>query len=371
MAEFVIIGGGIYGAAVAFWLSQRGAGAHLQEARRIGNGASAGPGRRGTRANGRDVRELPLVRQSHEMWPTLHERLGVPPFFERSGHLMLIEREVDLQSCEARSLMQNQHGTQTHLLNGVQVRDREPGVSDQVIGALYCPLDGATDHTAATRAFADAAQRTGAIIQEDTKAARIEFEGDRATGVITAHGERIAIDRGLLVLANAGVASLLGDRLQLPVWSRTFQILITNPHPALVVNHLIGHASRTLAVKSEAGERIMISGGLPGVWDAETETGTAIEPSITANLADAVAVFPELESATIELADADHLETVSIDSIPVIDRIPGTTNALYATAWCGHGWAIAPAVTQLLTDWALTNRLPELLAPFGHARFTA
>ncbi len=371
MAEFVIVGGGVYGAAVAFWLARQGADVHLFEAKTIGNGASAGPGRRGTRANGRDVRELPLVRLAHEMWPTLHEELKTAPFFERTGHLMLIERETDLAAADARALMQNQHGTETHLLDANAVREREPGVNDAVIGALYCPLDGATDHSAATLAFTEAAQRAGATIREHTKVTRLEFEGDRATGVFTMAGERIAIERGLFVLANAGVQSLIGDRLSLPVWSRTFQVLFTAPFDGLAVRHLIGHASRTLAVKAEAGDRIMISGGLPGQWDPETETGTAVEPSISANFADAISVFPALERATIESADADHLETVSIDNIPVIDLIPGCANAIYATAWCGHGWAIAPTVTKLLAEWATNGQRPALLAPFTHGRFAA
>ena len=110
MADFVIIGGGVYGAGVAYWLAENGADVLLLEAKKIGNGASAGPGRRGTRANGRDLRELPLIRIAHEMWPNLHERLGVPQFFERSGHLLLIEREQDVALCEARALLQNRYG---------------------------------------------------------------------------------------------------------------------------------------------------------------------------------------------------------------------------------------------------------------------
>ena len=153
MAEFVIIGGGVYGAGVAYWLAKQGADVHLLESKRIGNGASAGPGRRGTRANGRDLRELPLVRLAHEIWPSLHEELGSAPFFERLGHLLLIEREADLQLCHARALLQNQHGTETHILDRDAVRDLEPGVSSNVIAALHCPLDGATDHSAATHAF--------------------------------------------------------------------------------------------------------------------------------------------------------------------------------------------------------------------------
>ena len=369
MAEFVIIGGGVYGAGVAYWLAEQGAEVVLLEARDIGNGASAGPGKRGTRANGRDVRELPLIRLSHDMWPTLHERLGAPAFFETTGHLQLIERELDVAAAEARALMQNSFGTETHLLDRTAVRDLEPAVSDAVIGALHCPRDGVTDHTAATEAFAEAARRAGAEVRTNTKVVAVERGGERVEAVVTSAGDRVEVGRCLYMLANAGVPQLLGEALRLPVWSRTFQVLITAPVAGPGIRHLIGHMSRTLAVKSEAGGRIMVSGGLPGIWDPVAERGTAVAASIEANLADAAAVFPMLDGAEVEIADADHLETVSVDGIPVIDEVPGAANAIYATAWCGHGWAIAPAVTQMLAEWGLSGQRPAVLAPFSHNRF--
>jgi sarcosine oxidase subunit beta len=369
LTEFVIVGGGVYGAGVAYWLAEQGADVRLLEAKKIGNGASAGPGRRGTRANGRDLRELPLVRIAHEMWPSLHERLGVSPFFERSGHLMLIEREQDFAVGEARALLQNQFGTETHVLNKGEVLEREPDLGDSILGALYCPLDGASDHTAVTHAFSDAARRAGANISENTRVERLEIDKGRAIALMTCEGERVEIGRNLFILANAGVDRLVQDRVKLPIWSRTFQVMITEPIKELRLKHLIGHMSRTLALKTEAGSRVMISGGLPGVWDAETETGKTIERSIRANFADAVAVYPSIGEVGIETTDADHLESSAIDSIPVIDLVPGASNAIYAAAWCGHGWAIAPSVTRMLADWAMSGKRPELLAPFSHARF--
>lgn len=115
----------------------------------------------------------------------------------------------------------------------------------------------------------------------------------------------------------------------------------------------------------------MISGGLPGAWDRASERGTALEASIEANFSDAVAVCPALAGVKVELADADHLESSAIDNIPVIDVVPGVENALYAAGWCGHGWAIAPSVTQMLAEWGRTGLMPPLLAPFTHERFTA
>ena len=70
MTEFVIVGGGIYGCAVAWELAKRGADVLLLEAQSIASGASGGLGERGVRANGRDLRELPLMRLAYDIWPS-------------------------------------------------------------------------------------------------------------------------------------------------------------------------------------------------------------------------------------------------------------------------------------------------------------
>ena len=38
-------------------------------------------------ANGRDIRELPLMREAYDLWPNLHEVLGAATGYERVGHL--------------------------------------------------------------------------------------------------------------------------------------------------------------------------------------------------------------------------------------------------------------------------------------------
>ena len=56
--------------------------------------------------------------------------------------------------------------------------------------------------------------------------------------------------------------------------------------------------------------------------------------------------------------------------MPIIDRVDGHEGVIYASGWCGHGWAIAPAVAPLLASWALDGGdIPGALAPFRYARF--
>ena len=69
--DFVIVGGGIYGCGVAWELARRGGEVLLLEAATVAGGASGGKGKRGVRANGRDLRELPLMRLAYPRWPDL------------------------------------------------------------------------------------------------------------------------------------------------------------------------------------------------------------------------------------------------------------------------------------------------------------
>src|SRR4051812_530752 len=89
-ADFVVVGGGVYGAALAYELVVRGASVALLEAGRLAERASGGPGKRGVRANGRNSRELPLAREALALWPTLSQELGADTGFEQLGGLMLV-----------------------------------------------------------------------------------------------------------------------------------------------------------------------------------------------------------------------------------------------------------------------------------------
>ncbi len=369
MADYVIIGGGVYGTAVAWSLAKTGAEVTLLEARRVAGAASGGPGRRGVRANGRDARELPLMRRAYEIWPRLHEQLDAPQFYQRTGHLLLIERDEDLAEAEARVWLQNRHDIATRLLDAGALREMEPQLGDAVKAAVHCPNDGVADHGATTKAFAAAAAARGATIIEGVAAHRLVVQADRVTGVESAAGDCVPVERGVFILANSAVRAFVAPHVPLPVWNLVLQVLVTEPVETLPMRHLIGHAHRTVSLKAEAGNRVMISGGWPGEWDPTTDEGTPLQASIDGNLAEAVAVYPDLEGVAIETADASHPESESIDGIPIIDMLPGLANAYYATGWTGHGWAIAPVVARLLAQWAIIGRRPEPLAPFAYHRF--
>lgn len=372
MSDFVIVGGGVYGCAVAWELAKRGAEVTLLEANTVAGGASGGLGKRGVRANGRDGRELPLMQLAYERWPTLHEEIGADTGYDRQGHLLLIERPQDLAPAQAQLWLQNNYAIPSRLVEYGELHEMEPGLSERVQTAVFCPNDGIADHTATTRGLAAAAQKLGAVVREQTAVATLERQHGRITAVITHHGDRIPVGKAAILLSNHHAVTTLAQQfgLQLPIWTLLPQVMFTEKVDPMPLRHLIGHAHRVLAMKNHPTGQIMISGGWRGQWHDQLGRGETLPDQVAGNLAEAVAVYPALAGTAVAEADASRLETITLDGIPVIDHIPGVNNGFFATGWCGHGWAIAPAITPLLAAWVLTGEERSgLLRPFGYHRF--
>ncbi|MEM7034672.1 MAG: FAD-binding oxidoreductase, partial [Chloroflexota bacterium] len=247
---------------------------------------------------------------------------------------------------------------------------------DDVIAALHCPNDGIADHTQTTQSFAQAAQRAGAQICEQTVVETVDIQGGQIKAVITTQGERISVGKAVILLSNTHVPKLLQQHfnLTLPLWLMWPQVMLTDPIDPLPMRHLVGHAHRTLSIKPHFADessvgQVMISGGWLGQWDASQNRGVTRPDQVAGNLAEAVAVYPDLIGIGVAEADAGRPEMITVDDIPIIDTVSGAENLFYATGWSGHGWAIAPTVTRLLAEWIWSNQQPELLKPFSYQRF--
>ena len=230
MADYIIVGGGIYGCTVAWQLAKRGADVLLLEANTIASGASGGLGERGVRANGRDLRELPLMHLAYDIWISLHADIGGFTGYRRLGHLDLIEREEDLARAPAQVWLQNQQGIESHLLDAVQLRELEPNLSESVIAAIYCPKDGVADHTATTRSMANAARAQGAAIQEHVRVTGLSRQGQRVVSLnadIQGEPTEIPVGKQVMLLSNAHVAGFVESQLglQLPIWRMLPQVM--------------------------------------------------------------------------------------------------------------------------------------------------
>ena len=378
-ADIVIVGGGIYGTSLALELAGRGYGVTLLEAQEIGSGASGGPGERGVRANGRDIRELPVVSLSMERWQKFQAEIEGGVGYRRVGGLQVYDvpyghREHEIRGrMEAQAAIQTQLGSPTHVLTRDEVLEKEPEMTRSIIGGLYSPNDGVGDHTFATRQFGAAAERAGVTIRTKAKVVEIIKQGSAAKAVRLENGEVITVGSKLFLLCNAGVPKLLSpilNRHELPhVWNLMPQMMYVSNPENKKVRHLLSHAHRRLAIKQLPDGTMMLSGGV----SVTHENGRVAQGSLSStaiNLTDAISTLPFLDRSEFLKVDATRVETVALDAIPVIGQPEAAENIYFGYAWSGHGFAISLGFTKLFADWIETGRKPRELEPFSPARFT-
>ncbi|WP_165547194.1 NAD(P)/FAD-dependent oxidoreductase [Kribbella sindirgiensis] len=367
--DFVVVGGGVYGAALAYELVVRGASVTLLEAGRLATRASGGPGKRGVRANGRNSRELSLAREALTRWPDLSAELGSETGFERIGGLMLVRSmpslgEIGLARAEAHLRLQVAHGISTELVDREGLAELEPGVDGTQIAALYTPGEGIADQRATAHAYAAAAEKRGASIRESSPVE--DFSTSPRPTVRLRDGTRLEAGRAIVLTTNYGTNALLGrsEQSQLPLWTMVPQVLMVRPRGNYRPRHLVAHLQETLSVKPLADGITMISGGMRGRWNPATASGEPVEAMISESLDIASSVFPPLCDGELVAADASVPETYTPDGLPYVDFLDLDARVFVAAGWHGHGFAIAPSVARHVAEWLITGRRPEVLAPF-------
>lgn len=374
--DHIIVGAGVFGAALAWSLAAAGRSVLVLERAEIASGASGGPGHRGVRANGRDLRELPLARRALDIWAGLDEALGRESGYRRVGGLSIGEADLTpgrhgRVTLKARAAVQNAYGLRTEILDAEEVRAFLPQVSRKVIWALHNPDDGVADHTRVTRAFAAAARERGAEIREGARVLSARRDAAGRPEVLLEDGSVLTAGRAVIFAANTRVPGLLEKAfgLTLPVWSFNPQVAQVRVGRGLKIDQLVNHAHRTLSIKRADEDHITVTGGALGFWNDETETGTTDLSALSASLAALAATFPEAAAnGQVTHLEAARADSATPDHIPVIDQV-GDQPFFYATGWSGHGFAIGPAVAEAVAGWLLTGTRPEVLTPFAAARF--
>ena len=296
-SEVVIIGGGIYGASLAYQLAVAGKTVTLLEAGEIACGASGGPGERGVRANGRDMRELPICALSQELWRVYQEEFEGGVGYRRTA---VSRFTISLWSPRARGGgSHGGHGGRPdgprRTLGGSRRANRRWSASlnwrRAMIGAIYCPKDGVGDHTFATRQFAAQAAKAGAEIRTGAKVEQIVHSKRAATGVKLESGEIVPVGERLVMVANAGAQELLKPILKPhelgPIWNLMPQMLYVSNPLNKKVNHLLSHAHRRLAVKQIPDGTLMLSGGAHVAYTPEGLWKGSLS-ALTQNVTDAI-----------------------------------------------------------------------------------
>ena len=199
-AEVIIIGGGVNGCAAAYYLAKAGMKnvIVLEGSPSIGHGGSSRNGG-GVRQSGRDVRELPYAMYAvQNMWPTLSEELGVDVEYYQKGNLRLGKTDAHMEKLRNLAANANSLGLDMKIIDGKEVKEICPYLSDEIIGASWCPTDGHANPMLTTLAYYKRATELGVNFFTDAKVIALEKVKGKLRKVILESGEVFEADKVVL-----------------------------------------------------------------------------------------------------------------------------------------------------------------------------
>lgn len=368
-ADAIIVGGGIMGAATAFFLRQRGLSVILLERDLLGQAAS-GVNFGNVRRQGRFLPQLPLANRSREIWGQLPELLGEDVEFLPSGHLRLAFREADAARLEAYARDARPYGLELELISHNALRERFPFLSPEVVMASYSPVDGHANPRLAAPAFGRAARRAGATVLENTEVLGIAKPGEDF--VVETRG--VGSFRAPLLQVSAGawggaLAAALGEPV--PIIARAPQMGVTEPAPyriAPVLGVQSGVAQEVVYLRQVKRGNIVFGGGFRGTADLVTQRAT-LDPMNTLRQLPMIARLLPAISRLAVIRSWSGVEGYMADDIPVMGPSRVLPGLFYAFGFCGHGFQLGPGVGATMAELLATGAPGVPIDAFHIARF--
>jgi len=364
-ARAVVIGGGVGGCSILYWLARLGwDDVVLCERADLTSGStfhSAG-------LVGQLRGSLSLTRMmmdSVELYRRLGEEVGLETGWHEVGSLRLASSQERMEELARQAGWAKTFGLPLELVSAAEAQRLFPPMSiEGVLGAAYLPTDGYIDPSQLTLALAEGARRRGAEIHTNTRVTAIPVDRGRVTGVVTDKEEietEIVVDAGGIFAGEIG--RLAG--VNVPVIPMAHEYLITRPSGIPLDVPTMRDPSLLVYFRGESGGLVM--GGYernPAPWSID-----GIPADFNGKLlAEDWPRFEELmENAIVRvpgLVDAEVIRLINGPEAftPDGEFILGPSDVRgfwVAAGFCAHGLAGAGGMGQLVAEW-IVEGVPSL-----------
>ena len=375
--DVVVIGAGVIGCSVAYYLAREGIKVALLERESFGSGSSAHAtgfiSLLGTEFTPGPSFQFGL--ESYREFPSLVAELedstGMDLLYQRRPSLRLALEESEEQLIKDLMTWQQEHVAMRWITSD-DVHELEPRLTPSLIGAVYEDEAAQLDSYRLNLALAAGAEKKGTQTINRNVTGLLS-EKNRITGVQTEHGD---ISCGTVVVA-AGlwspsfqrdldfpipVGALKGERLLLKYDGDPLQVLISSPKRG----HMISRLDGFLSVGSTGGRDYDQDQLYQGADMDRVPTETARVEIMQR----AIDVFPDLENAALveQLAGSRPL---SPDRIPIIGPVPGKEGVVLATGHTTKGIHLGPSTAKVVTQYIQggCKQVPSSMELFLPERF--
>lgn len=364
-ADVVIVGGGVIGCAIAYFLAKAGASVTLLERERLASGASgvaAGMLAPQVEAPFADAFfEVALIgRAQHApLAAELYDEVGLDVEFRKTGILRVARTEAERVDLQRMLRWQAERGLNIEWVEADTLGECEPllaGVAGRLLaGGLWLADEAQVRGPRLVQALATAALANGAQFFEATLVTGIERNAHRVTGVRTPTD---TISADTVVLA-AGVRT--PDLVDVPVKPVKGQILSLKA---------LGRAPRQVLWCGECylvprpdGEIVLGATEEEGNYDTRPTIG-----GLNRLTEAALEVVPAVGNFVVDGFWAG-LRPAAPDRFPIVGWSSAVEGLFVATAHYRNGILLGPLTGRRVADCILHGAALGELSPFGPERF--
>jgi len=370
--DVLVIGGGLIGSSVAYFLSKSGVEVVLVEKGELNREAS------GTNAGSfhfqiaihqltehetpedreRLLAEVRLHIRAAQLWKDLEKELAADLSVHSTGGLMVAETESELRILFDKQKIEAQAGLETHVLVGKELRDFAPYLAEDLKGATYCPSEGHANPFVSGPIFALRAKEFGAAIRVHADVKDIQVLDDNPRYRFEVSTSRGSVKARRIVNAAGAwskeIANLVG--LDLPIYAGGLHVNVTEARDHMLVP-LVQHIGRRLTLKQTYNGTFIIGGGWPARNEVSPRRYSNYWASAAGNTEVAVRVLPMLNDVRL-LRTWTGLNTFMNDLTPIVGesaRVPG-----YHVCLASTGFTLGPMIAVMLAEAMTSNKMDSL-----------
>ncbi|MFD1706111.1 NAD(P)/FAD-dependent oxidoreductase [Siminovitchia sediminis] len=380
--KVIVLGGGLIGTAAAYYLAKSGVKVTLVEARDIAAGTSGACDRAIMVQSKKPGPTLDLAVKSAQLYQELEEELEADMEYRKCGGMIIIETAEEMKAMEEMVRRQRKAGVKVQLLSGDEARERQPGLSEHILGSTWWEHDAEVNPLLVCFAFAKAARRLGAEIRLQSKVTGLMIKNNRVTGVHLS-GEIDHCDAAVVALGVWTPLLLKQIGVDVPIIPRRGQILVSERLEPVIHHGFLSAAY--IANKLQRNQQTPPSADPYGVGLAlgQTRSGslliggsrqfagynTETVPEITQKIGEeAVRAFPQLANVRIIRTFAG-LRPYTPDSMPILGPVAGIDGLFIAAGHEGDGIALAPISGKITAQMVCGEKPMMDISPFLLNRF--
>ena len=225
-ADVVVIGGGVVGTAITYFLARKSIDVILVEKGAITAGTSGrceGDVLVCDKEPGFDSR---LTRLSQDLFPQIANELDDDIGWTQTGSLLAIENGAEMEAAKTLCSQLDAEGLPVRILDKYDVHEDEPHLAPDIVGGMETDCDGSLNPMALAYGLVNGAKKLGAKVLTHRAVTAIGRDANGCVEHVVAEGEKIFTGR---VVNAAGVwAAEIGKMvgLDIPIKPRQGQMLV-------------------------------------------------------------------------------------------------------------------------------------------------